>query len=1218
MSDEEKMEHKPAQPIPQKDLGVGTLSETLEMIRTQMEKEIETQNHAHDTKAQKEDEEAKRKQEEEDKIIALTPAQRSAKYYERAKALYTRGGGTSLELEIIIRDVALAANFVNEDPKMFYFLAKVFKQQLDFNSSIYALRNVLRIDDKNRAARIMLGDVLFRRAQEIMGDAAIMDRQIQANTKTQDEVWRQYISAKASAEEKLAKQEAYTRQRKSALAIAMKLRGTPAAGTVHVPPDIVFEDVEMPSKPILLRVPKRVQAFVAEQYRLACGLFAECLEYDRDNFKAIMAKAVCHVYAEEFNTAAENVTRAIHLCNVNLKELQPVGKSVAPSSQGARDGSQQDKSTTEEKFAEMNDDLGSATYSNPPKSPPPGSSHTTLHNIYYSEYTFYPTDEIANEVMKLSRQVGEMLILRGKSYGAMGLTEKGNEDMRKANSIIPEHPECVKFGVRSFVRAEKIYNICMRKFKKGDLDEALTLILMACSLSNTDIKLHIMQARIYRAKEELEKAYQAIQRATQLYQGQSDFEMRVPENIVKETNMIYNDIALQCAGKGQYEKAILLLNKVINAESQLARGVQDIDHRFYINRGDCHRAKKQYGQALVDYNTAMSNLVSSKLGASSGIEGARRQWIISTRLSITYYNVACDYFNESAFADAELHLTQAIQNNPKVAEYYLTRGKARYYAGSYQSAYEDFKKTLEMDPKNAEAKKRLEQFANLGMRVDNDDSSKSEKKSVVGMTLDEAKNNHGAIPTIVASKEDVVEAMLYPRSSKKLPDITVAMRSHSAGSRTTPLLPSKDARVVSHRMLMPTLTTVNLKNATDKFHKILDTKHDTTKSIHWTMFKNAQKMAHARSKPPIDRKKQPHGGNIDGGDIGGVDNDDLELESVYSQGGTKKLVPKSYTTAGLKRYSQKQTLKSLKQGGLIAGVITHDKDPYLAGATEGAKKVSGKSFTIDVSARPRPNKFQPKKPKVEANAVETFESINQMQELSADNTSWRDELRRQNDAKAVSSAVDMDLLAALTGGSDSFFDNPASGAGFRTKKQREEEAAEIRAAEKAERKRLRKLRKEELRAENEAALLRATAAMEAEEEHQMKVGELDENGEIFLGKEFLEPEEGESEEDFLRRREEAKAFLEAQQRESGIANLLGGNINFAGFSGHDDDENVSSLIALTEEQELQLAYEERIKAEHEEARIKKQEKLREKLQEQRSFNKLLGNNMGDTSSDEDN
>jgi len=114
-----------------------------------------------------------------------------------------------------------------------------------------------------------------------------------------------------------------------------------------------------------------------------------------------------------------------------------------------------------------------------------------------------------------------------------------------------------------------------------------------------------------------------------------------------------------------------------------------------------------------------------------------------------------------------------------------------------------------------------------------------------------------------------------------------------------------------------------------------------------------------------------------------------------------------------------------------------------------------------------------------------------------------------------------------------------------------------------------------------------------------RLGRIDKNGVVFLGREFLKPLDGESEEDFQKRRSIAEGFLSSNRMSSsGIASLVGGEINFSDFGKalHDDEENVSSLIALTEEQEMQIAFEERIKSEHEEARRKKQQRLREKME----------------------
>eukprot|EP01034_Spumella_vulgaris_P040129 gene40129-49633_t len=58
----------------------------------------------------------------------------------------------------------------------------------------------------------------------------------------------------------------------------------------------------------------------------------------------------------------------------------------------------------------------------------------------------------------------------------------------------------------------------------------------------------------------------------------------------------------------------------------------------------------------------------------------------------------CDYFNQSQFEQTELELDRAISHNPKVAEYFAVRGKARYYNGNFNKAFEDFKRVMELDP----------------------------------------------------------------------------------------------------------------------------------------------------------------------------------------------------------------------------------------------------------------------------------------------------------------------------------------------------------------------------------------------------------------------------------------------------------------------------------------------------------------------------------------
>ena len=1160
--------------------GVGNLSDHILELQKQVDVEVTGVNvhqhavedkihhndpkHAHGS-GNGDDEEG----EDEKPILARTPAERALKYYERAKNLYTRGGGTSIELEVVLRDVSIAGNFARGEIKMIYFLAKVFLQQLDYSASIYALRNVLRIDDRNRAAIVMIGELLLRRGQELFGEAAIMNQQVEMNRRQQAQVKANYEKAKQDAEDTIELLKMQQQQHMKAVEMSKKLgfdkkggkkdQSTISGGASLAALSAKLNNVEIPNPPVYIRVPGRVLAFVKNQFRLASTMFSQGLEFDRDNYRAHMFRSVCLVQAQEYEQAIESVTRAHHLCTMELKELQPAQKSFNTSAEEIR-ASRQGKRPDTVKDEDMDTEAGVQKVQM--------REQERQKSLFWSEHSVYETEEIEITVKLMTRRAAEMLIMRGKLYGAIGLTEKGNQDLRRAVQIWSDHPEAVKFGLRSFVRADTIYNICIKKFRKGgddNIKECEKLIAMAVSLSPEDIKLYILQCQIMRSMKELEKAYAAIQRASNIYQGHSDFDMRIPEEIVKETNLVYNDIALQCAGKGEYEKALLLLNKVIVAEQALGKGVADIDYRFLVNRGDCYRAQLKFAQALVDYNDALDIMQRAKLGASSGIEGARREWVVRTRLSITYYAVGCNYFNESAFGDAEQVLTKALENNPKVAEYYLTRGKARYYNGSYQAAYSDIKQTLVLNPDCEEAKVRLRQFAAMGGSF-TDDASSTKDNNDIGMTLAQATNSSKIIEAVQPNTDDMVQMMLNPRGAKKLPDIhkvNSGERSQSAGlfseRRNT------DVTTINSKLGLSSLIKTSYVIHNTKVQTIMHSKYDATKSCYWSMFDNAKKMGQARSKPPINRDKM----NDNNSSTPGHDNDDDELESVESRGGTRRRVQKSYTTSGLKRYSTKQTKKALKTGGIIAGVLTHKNDPYLH-AVDGPKdsKSVKKSMTIDVSARPRTNRFKQSVVKNDNDdgAVQSFKTTNRFEDLVNDTSDWRKDIRAGD--------TDADLLAALMGGdgSSTYFD---------TYNDEINDEPNL----KSKKKRGKKKKSKKVQETTGTAI----------------ASEVNDDDLEFDESDWLE---GESE---LQARERqlnaAEEFLKTtRQASSGIADMfeahgLKSNLNMNLFGGsalvEDEDKEESALIALTEEEELQLAYEERVKAEHEEMRRKRKEKREE-------------------------
>lgn len=138
--------------------------------------------------------------------------------------------------------------------------------------------------------------------------------------------------------------------------------------------------------------------------------------------------------------------------------------------------------------------------------------------------------------------------------------------------------------------------------------------------------------------------------------------------------------------QNSHSEALALLNRVIEAELKLTinHGTHISNHRFYVNRGDCFMALGGISLATADFHTAYNT--------------APYDWTVTTRLSMIHYNVATTLFNEGDFLGAEIELSAAIKKNPKIAQYYVSRGQAVYYQQKFDTACLDFLTALQLDP----------------------------------------------------------------------------------------------------------------------------------------------------------------------------------------------------------------------------------------------------------------------------------------------------------------------------------------------------------------------------------------------------------------------------------------------------------------------------------------------------------------------------------------
>lgn len=120
------------------------------------------------------------------------------------------------------------------------------------------------------------------------------------------------------------------------------------------------------------------------------------------------------------------------------------------------------------------------------------------------------------------------------------------------------------------------------------------------------------------------------------------------------------------------------------------------DSGIHLNRGDTYRELKRFNLALSDYHYALD------LGGDPVL--------IKPRLSMTHYSLGALCFNEKDYEGANIEFTRAIDFFGGSPEYYINRARASMELGLVEHAYNDIKKTLEMDPSHQVAATMLQNF----------------------------------------------------------------------------------------------------------------------------------------------------------------------------------------------------------------------------------------------------------------------------------------------------------------------------------------------------------------------------------------------------------------------------------------------------------------------------------------------------------------------------
>ncbi|CAF0740289.1 unnamed protein product [Rotaria sp. Silwood1] len=222
--------------------------------------------------------------------------------------------------------------------------------------------------------------------------------------------------------------------------------------------------------------------------------------------------------------------------------------------------------------------------------------------------------------------------------------------------------------------AQQSRDNCVNMSIKERLNDALASINLSIHLFPIEAEFYLQRSIIYR---KMKKFQLATDECLLVFDKIGHNEQhKLYEQVQKQFVLIYNECSLKCLQTGYYDDAIDLLNRALNYEKRSAE--------LYINRGDCFYAKGKITYALQDYEQALEMAPNNKE--------------IKLRISDVFFNNAEQHYKEKRYKDSCNELTKAINVNPSVAKYYVSRSRVKYLTEDIEGAQEDIVAAILINP----------------------------------------------------------------------------------------------------------------------------------------------------------------------------------------------------------------------------------------------------------------------------------------------------------------------------------------------------------------------------------------------------------------------------------------------------------------------------------------------------------------------------------------
>ncbi|CBY20914.1 unnamed protein product [Oikopleura dioica] len=281
-------------------------------------------------------------------------------------------------------------------------------------------------------------------------------------------------------------------------------------------------------------------------------------------------------------------------------------------------------------------------------------------------------------LQQIQRHPGRMdlRILRTRQYLLNNRLVLCHEHLDALLATIPDHPEVIKMHEELESRGAKAENNCIIYFAAGHLKDALVYIGEAIAARPKLLRLYLLRAKIYRR---LSCWTRSLEDLELIYKAEAVSLKREADSLIF---CILNDAGVSACAAGNYDQAVRLFTAVL----KYIKG----ERRVWVNRADCWFRLGEPMLAIQDYSEAL-NLADD--------EPICR--IIRGRISVVYYELGTECFDQNNYGEADHHYSLAIEYHIHIT-YLIQRSKARILLGNEKGAKLDAIAAYKVDPYNRE------------------------------------------------------------------------------------------------------------------------------------------------------------------------------------------------------------------------------------------------------------------------------------------------------------------------------------------------------------------------------------------------------------------------------------------------------------------------------------------------------------------------------------